>query len=31
MKSEAGELRWRLNVFIEDWERPEMEAYDAIN
>ncbi len=29
-ESQAAELRHRLNTFAEDWNRPEMDAYDAI-
>jgi hypothetical protein len=29
-EDEAAELRARLQTFAEDWERPEMEAYDAL-
>ena len=29
-ESQAAELRHRLNAFAEDWNRPEMDAYDAI-
>lgn len=27
---QAADLRARLGAFAEDWERPEMEAYDAL-
>lgn len=27
---QAGDLRARLRTFTEDWERPEMDVYDAI-
>ena len=27
---QAADLRARLQSFAEDWERPEMEAYDAL-
>jgi hypothetical protein len=27
---QAGDLRHRLKAFGEDWDRPEMDAYDAI-
>ena len=27
---QAADLRTRLRTFAEDWERPEMEAYDAL-
>ena len=27
---EAADLRARLQTFSEDWERPEMDAYDAL-
>ena len=30
VESQAAELRHRLNAFAEDWNRPEMDAYDAI-
>lgn len=26
----AADLRGRLRTFAEDWERPEMDAYDAL-
>ena len=26
----AGELRSRLTTFVEDWDRPEMDAYDEL-
>ena len=29
-ESQAESLRGRLSAFAEDWERPEMEAYDAL-
>jgi hypothetical protein len=29
-ESDAANLRARLATFAEDWERPEMEAYDAL-
>ena len=29
-ESEAANLRARLQTFAEDWERPEMGAYDAL-
>jgi len=29
-ESEAANLRARLATFAEDWERPEMGAYDAL-
>jgi hypothetical protein len=29
-EEQAAELRARLQTFVEDWERPEMEAYDAL-
>ena len=29
-EKQAAELRARLQTFAEDWERPEMEAYDAL-
>ncbi|MBA2430993.1 MAG: hypothetical protein H0V56_02620 [Chthoniobacterales bacterium] len=28
--AEAGNLRARLTTFAEDWNRPEMDAYDAL-
>ncbi len=28
--AEAGNLRARLTTFAEDWDRPEMDAYDAL-
>jgi hypothetical protein len=28
-KEQAADLRARLNTFAEDWERPEMDVYDA--
>ncbi len=28
-RQQAGDLRKRLAAFAEDWERPEMDAYDA--
>ena len=27
---QAGDLRHRLTTFAEDWQRPEMDAYDAL-
>lgn len=27
---EAADLRFRLQAFAEDWERPEMDVYDAL-
>ncbi len=27
---QAGDLRGRLKTFSEDWDRPEMDVYDAI-
>jgi hypothetical protein len=27
---QAADLRHRLKTFAEDWERPEMDAYDAL-
>lgn len=27
---QAGDLRSRLKTFASDWERPEMDAYDAL-
>jgi hypothetical protein len=29
-EQQAGDLRQRLKSFAEDWERPEMDVYDAI-
>jgi hypothetical protein len=29
-EAQAATLRARLQTFAEDWERPEMEAYDAL-
>ena len=29
-ESQAGDLRRRLIPFAEDWERPEMAAYDEL-
>ncbi|MDQ1638134.1 MAG: hypothetical protein QOF62_1473 [Pyrinomonadaceae bacterium] len=29
-EAEAANLRARLMPFVEDWESPEMEAYDAL-
>jgi hypothetical protein len=29
-REQAGDLRIRLSRFAEDWERPEMDAYDAL-
>ena len=29
-QEQAANLRARLQAFREDWERPEMEAYDAL-
>jgi hypothetical protein len=29
-EAEAAELRARLQAFAEDWERPEMDIYDAL-
>jgi hypothetical protein len=28
--TQAADLRHRLQAFAEDWDRPEMEAYDAL-
>jgi hypothetical protein len=28
---QAADLRHRLAAFVEDWERPEMDEYDALN
>jgi hypothetical protein len=27
-EAEMANLRWRLQAFVEDWERPEMDVYD---
>jgi hypothetical protein len=27
---QAADLRHRLNAFAEDWDRPEMDVYDAV-
>ena len=29
-KDQAAELRWRLQAFAEDWNRPEMDVYDDL-
>jgi Arc/MetJ-type ribon-helix-helix transcriptional regulator len=29
-ESQAADLRQRLKPFSEDWDRPEMDAYDAV-
>lgn len=29
-EEQAADLRARLGAFAEDWERPDMEAYDAL-
>jgi hypothetical protein len=29
-EAEAAELRWRMQAFVEDWERPEMDVYDEL-
>ena len=29
-QEQAADLRRRLAAFSEDWQRPEMDAYDAI-
>jgi hypothetical protein len=29
-EGQAANLRARLSAFVEDWESPEMEAYDAL-
>ena len=29
-ESQAADLRARLHTFAEDWESPEMDAYDAL-
>lgn len=28
---QAADLRFRLRAFAEDWERPEMDRYDAVS
>jgi len=28
--AQAADLRRRLTAFVEDWQRPEMDAYDAL-
>jgi hypothetical protein len=29
-EAQAADLRGRLKTFAEDWDRPEMDAYDAL-
>jgi hypothetical protein len=29
-EKQAADLRWRLQAFAEDWDRPEMDIYDDI-
>lgn len=29
-QSQAADLRQRLRAFAEDWDRPEMDVYDAV-
>ncbi len=29
-EAQAAQLRWRLQAFAEDWERPEMDIYDDL-
>jgi len=29
-RQQAADLRHRLATFVEDWQRPEMDAYDAL-
>ncbi len=29
-EKQAADLRWRLQAFAEDWDRPEMDVYDDI-
>ena len=29
-EQQAADLRHRLAAFVEDWERPEMDVYDAL-
>jgi hypothetical protein len=29
-EAQAADLRARLRTFADDWERPEMEVYDAL-
>jgi hypothetical protein len=29
-EQQAADLRWRLQTFAEDWDRPEMEVYDDL-
>ena len=29
-EAEAAELRWRLQAFAEEWERPDMDVYDEL-
>ena len=29
-EAQAAQLRWRLQAFAEDWDRPEMDEYDDL-
>ncbi len=29
-EAQAGDLRWRLRSFEEDWNRPDMDSYDIL-
>ncbi len=29
-EAKAAELRWRLQAFAEEWERPDMDVYDEL-
>jgi len=29
-QEQAADLRWRLSSFADDWDRPEMDSYDAL-
>jgi hypothetical protein len=29
-EDQAADLRFRLKAFAEDWDRPEMDVYDAV-
>ena len=29
-EAQAADLRWRLKTFAEDWDRPDMDVYDAL-
>lgn len=29
-EAQAADLRWRLRSFEEDWNRPDMDGYDAL-